>query len=98
MIPEAVELRADDRPVLHTFRRRRNGQNSRTEFAREILQALERPTPSHVTGPMTINKLMTVTIVADSFGRPPRCVASQLYGGYKATVRTMLHASVGMNG
>ena len=57
-----------------------------------------RPTPSHVTGPMTIKRLMTVTIAADSFGRPPRCVASQLYGGYKATVRTMLHASIGMNG
>jgi hypothetical protein len=47
---------------------------------------------------MMINRLMTVTIVADSFGRPPRCVASQLYGGYKATVRTMLHASIGING
>ncbi len=54
--------------------------------------------PSHVTGPMTIKRLMPVTITAASFGRPPRWTDSQLYGGYKATVRTMLQVSMGMNG
>ena len=56
------------------------------------------PYPSHVTGPMTIARLMSVMIAAASLGRPPSCADSQLYGGYKATVRTMLHTSIGMKG
>ena len=56
------------------------------------------PYPSHVTGPMTIARLMIVMIAAASFGRSPSKTDSQLYGGYSATVRTMLQTRMGMNG
>ena len=56
-----------------------------------------KPTPSHMTGPMMIRRLMTVMIVAASLGRPPRFVASQSYSGYNATVSES-NQHIGMNG
>ena len=41
MVPEAVNLRADDRPILDAFRRRRNGQGAGAELARKVLQAID---------------------------------------------------------
>src|SRR6185437_1126468 len=40
LFPKPENLRANDRPVLDAVRRRRNGQGTRTELAREILQAV----------------------------------------------------------
>ena len=41
MVPEGVKLRADDRPVLDAFRRRRDGQGASTKLARKVLQAID---------------------------------------------------------
>ena len=99
LVPEAVNLRADDRPVLHALRRRRNGQAARTELARELLQAIDQANSKpcdRADDDQQIDDRDDQWPPA-SAGRPDAS-DSQLYGGYKATVRTMLQASMGMNG
>ena len=40
MVPEGINLPADDRPILDAFGRRRNGQGAGAELAGKALQAI----------------------------------------------------------